>query len=213
MKGTWQPGFSARELRALKPLTTPAKVQSFLNELGTNFEQGGDTCMSPRSVLATGKAHCVEGAVLGAAAMRLHGRAPRLVELLTTADDDPHVVAVFQERGFWGAVGKTNHAVLRYRDPVYRSLRELVMSFFHEYFLNANGAKTLRSYTRATSLAQFDARGWAVSEQDISYIPKHLEDAQHYELLEPWQIASLRSADEIEVQAGKLVVEAHPAAR
>lgn len=203
-------GLTQAELRVLQPLDTPAKVQSFLNELRTNFEEGGDTCMSPRRVLASGKAHCVEGAVLGAAAMRLHGRPAQVVELLTTADDDPHVVAIFRDRGFWGAIGKTNHAVLRYRDAVYRNLRELVMSFFHEYFLNSNGEKTLRSYTRAMSLAQFDSRGWTVSERDISYIPKRLEDARHYDLFDAKQLASLRVADEIEIEAGKLVVEKRP---
>ncbi len=197
----------------LKPLKTPSLIQDFLNELRTNFEEGGDTCMSPRSVLASGKAHCVEGAILAAAAMRLHGRPPLLVELLTTADDDPHVIAVFRERGCWGAVGKTNHAVLRYRDAVYRSLRELVMSFFHEYFLNSNGEKTLRSYTRPMNLAQFDARRWTVSEEDITYVPKKLEDARHYDLVDARQIKTLRVADAIEIDAGKLVVEKRPRRR
>jgi len=203
-------GFTKEELRVLQSLSTPARVQTFLNELGTNFEEDGDTCMSPRSVLNCGRAHCVEGAVLGAAAMRLHGRPAQVVELLTTANDDPHVIAIFREGGHWGAVGKTNHAVLRYRDAVYRSLRELVMSFFHEYFLNSNGEKTLRSYTRTLSLAQFDSRGWAVSERDIAYIPRRLEEARHYDLFTPEQITTLRVADQIEIDAGTLVVEKRP---
>jgi hypothetical protein len=203
-------GFSASELRTLQALKTPARIQSFLNELGANFEENGDTCYSPRTVLREGRAHCVEGAVLGAAALRLQGRPATILELLTTADDDPHVIAVFRDENCWGAVGKTNHAVLRYRDAVYRTLRELVMSFFHEYFLNVNGAKTLRSYTRPMNLARFDSRGWPISERDIDYIPRQLERARHYELLSDSQVSRLRPADDIEVQAGKLVVERPP---
>ena len=207
---SWKSGFSRAELAVLRPLNTPQKVQGFLNELATNFELDGDTCRSPRRVLETGEAHCVEGAILAAAAFRLAGRRALLMELLTTADDDPHVVALFQERGYWGAVGKTNHAVLRYRDAVYRDTRELAMSFFHEYFLNSNGQKTLRSITRPMNLARFDARGWTVSERDVDYIPTALEDAAHYSLLEPWQARGLRAADPIEIEAGKLVVERAP---
>ena len=207
---SWDSGFSRAELSVLKPLKTPQRVQDFLNELSTNFELEGDTTRSPRRVLETGEAHCVEGAILAAAAFRLAGRRALLMELLTTADDDPHVVALFQERGRWGAVGKTNHAVLRYRDAVYRDTRELAMSFFHEYFLNSNGAKTLRSITRPMNLARFDARGWPTSEEDVDYIPTALEDAAHYPLVEPWQIKQLRAADGIEIEAGKLVVEKAP---
>lgn len=208
---SWDAGFSRAELALLRPLKSPARVQDFLNELSTNFELDGDTCRSPRRVLETGEAHCVEGAILAAAALRLAGRRALLMELLTTAEDDPHVVALFQERGHWGAVGKTNHAVLRYRDAVYRSTRELAMSFFHEYFLNSSGEKTLRSITRPLDLARFDARGWAVAEQDVDYIPTALEDAAHYPLVEARQIRHLRAADPIEIEAGKLVVERAPA--
>lgn len=203
-------GFSADELHVLDRLDSPAEIQSYLNALRANFELEGDTCMSPRLVLRTGSAHCVEGAVLAAAAMRLHGRPAQLVELLTTADDDPHVIAIFRERGFWGALGKTNHAVLRYRDAVYKTLRELVMSYFHEYFLNSNGRKTLRSYTRPMQLSQFDKRGWATSEEPVDYIPKKLEEADHIDLLAEWQVRALRVADPIEIDAGKLIVDRKP---
>jgi hypothetical protein len=206
-------GLSKAELRVLAPLDTPAKVQDFINTLRRNFEQDGETCMSPRSVLRTRQAHCVEGALLAALALRLHGRRALVVEMVATEDDDSHMLAVFKERGYWGTITQTNHAVLRYREPVYRNLRELVMSFFHEYFLNENGKKTLRNYTRPIDLAMFDKRGWVTAEEDIWYVPEYIEEVHHYDLLEPWQIRSLRPAEAVEIQAGSILVEAEPRRR
>jgi len=203
-------GFSRRELSVFRRLDSPARVQGFLNELGCNWELEGDTCMSPRRVLESGIAHCVEGALLAAAALRLHGRRALVVELVATADDDSHLVAVWNERGYWGAIGKTNHAVLRYREPVHRDTRELAISFFHEYFLNSNGEKTLRSFTRPVDLARFDRRRWMTAEEDVAYIPEAIEGMRHYELLEPWQIRGLRRADDVEIQAGEILVEPKP---
>jgi len=203
-------GFTRSELRTLERLDTPAKIQTFINRLATNFEQHGDTCLSPRMVLRERHAHCVEGALLAAAALRLHGDRPLVVELVPTGDDDAHLVTVFRRGRFWGAIGKTNHAVLRYREPVYRDIRELVMSYFHEYFLNSNGKKTLRNYTRPVDLSRFDARGWMTAEDHVHYIPAAIEAVRHYDLLAPWQVRGLRKADAIEIQAGKLLVEQPP---
>jgi hypothetical protein len=203
-------GLTKAELRVLRPLTTPAKIQDFINGFRRNFELDRETCLSPRTVLRLRTAHCVEGAVLAALALRLHGRKALLVEMVATEDDDSHMLAVFKDRGYWGTITQTNHAVLRYREPVYRNIRELVMSFFHEYFLNENGKKTLRSYTRPVDLAMFDKRGWVTSEEDIWYIPEHIEEVHHYELLAPWQVRNLRPAEPVEIQAGSILVEPEP---
>ncbi len=197
-------GFNARELHLLKKLNTPRKIQDFLNTLQINFEEKGETCMSPRRVLRERKAHCMEGAMLAAAALRLHGHAPLVVDLTAVKRDDDHVLAVFRQHGCWGAITKTNHAVLRYREPVYRSIRELVLSFFHEYFMD-DGRKTLRSYSLPVDLSRFDRRGWMTAEEDVWYIPDHLADVRHFPLLTRAQIATLRRADPTEINAGKLV--------
>ena len=197
----------------LRRLNRPAKIQDFLNELPMNFEEDGETCYSPRTALRTGKAHCMEAAMLAAVALRLAGDRPLILDLESTAEDDDHVVAVFQRHGFWGAIGKTNHAVLRYREPVYRTIRELVMSFFHEYFLNKNGKKTLRRYSRPINLARFDRRAWMTSAEDVWFVPEFLTEVHHYSILMPWQVKGLRRAEPIEVRAGRIVDEIDPLGR
>ena len=137
--------FSKQELALLKKLSTPRKIQDFLDGLSMNFSENGHTCYSPRMVLREKKAQCMEGAMLAAAALRLAGYPPLIMELKSVQKDDDHVLAVFQIDGCWGAITKTNHGVLRYREPIYKNLRELAMSYFHEYFLH-DGTKTMRSY-------------------------------------------------------------------
>lgn len=143
--------------------------------------------------------------MLAAAALRMAGERPLLMDLTTTDDDQDHVVALFRRHGCWGAVSKTNHAVLRYREPVYRTLRELAMSYFHEYFLQANGKKTLRSFAGPVDLSRFDRRGWMTSEEEVWYVPEHLCEVPHTPMLTRAQIASLRPADGVERCAGDIV--------
>ena len=188
----------------LRALSTPRKIQDFLNDLPINFEPEGDTCLSPRRVLRERRAHCMEGAMLAAAAFRFHGRPPLVVDLTAAPDDHDHVIAVFRDHGAWGAVSKTNHAVLRYREPVYRTIRELVLSFFHEYFSQRDGKKTLRSFSLPVDLSRFDRRGWMTTEEDVWYVPERLCDVRHFRLLAPGQAAALRRADPIELEAGEL---------
>lgn len=197
----WTPA----ELRVLRRMGTPRKVQDFLNELPQNHEPDGDTCFSPRLALRNGRAHCMEGAMLAAAALRLAGHRPLVLDLTSTNDDQDHVVALFRQHGCWGAVSKTNHAVLRYREPVYRTIRELALSYFHEYFLQSNGKKTLRSFSRPVDLSRFDKRGWMTSEQEVWYVPEYLCDVAHVPMVSRSQIASLRPADPIELRAGEIV--------
>ncbi len=197
-------GFNKEELKLIKKLNTPKKVQDFINSLKANFEPNGDECKSPRKVLEKKEAHCIEGAILAAAILRIHGHKPLLVDLKTTRNDYEHVLAVFKQDGHWGAITKTNHAVLRYREPVYKNIRELVMSYFHEYFLD-NGKKTLRSYSNPVNLSKFDNKNWATSKKDLWYIDEYLDKVKHYPILNKKQIKNLRKADKIEIEAGKIV--------
>src|SRR3989338_7819858 len=162
------------EVSVLKKLNTPHKIQDFLNNIPTNYEKKGETCLSPRSVLKLNTAHCMEGAMLAALALRVQGQKPLVVDLTASKEDLDHVITVFKKDGCWGAISKTNHAVLRYREPIYRSIRELVMSYVHEY-VNDAGKKTLRSYSLPVNLKKFDHKNWMTSEKDVWFVPKHLE--------------------------------------
>lgn len=191
------------EVSVLKKLDTPRKIQDFLNKIPINFERKGDTCSSPRTVLKEKRAHCIEGAMVAALALRLHGHKPLILDLSTTREDYDHVVALFKENGYWGAISKTNHAVLRYREPVYKSIRELVMSYFHEYFMN-NGKKTLRLYSPPVDLRKFDKKNWMTNEKDVWFVPDYLTRVKHYKIASSKQLRKLRKADKIEINAGKL---------
>lgn len=195
---------SPAELKVLRRLSTPGKVQDFLDAMPMNFEPSGDTCMSPRRVLREKRAHCLEGAMFAAAALRQQGRPPLVLDLEATDDDHDHVVALFRDRGRWGAISKTNHAVLRWREPVYRTVRELAMSYFHEYFLD-DGRKTLRAFSAPVDLSRFDKRGWMTAEEDLWDVERHLYGVRHFSILGPGQVRRLRPAGPIEISAGKIV--------
>ena len=197
-------GLNKKELVILKKLNTPEKIQDFINKIPINFDYRKDTCMSPGVVLRKNKCHCIEGAILAALCLKLNGKPPLILDLEANEKDYDHVIAVFKEDGKWGAISKTNHAVLRYRDPVYNSIRELVMSYFHEYF-NDNGKKTLRSFSMLVDLSRFDKFGWIISEEDIWYIPDYLAKIKHFPILDRGQIQRLKNADDIEIKAGKIV--------
>lgn len=194
--------FSLEETHLLKRLLSPQKIQDFLDTLPINFEEKGDTLMSPRRVLRERTAHCFEGAIFAAAALWFHGQKPLLLDLDTADGDENHVVALFREHGAWGAISKTNHAVLRYREPIYQTFRELVLSYFHEY--TKDGIKTLRSYSRPLNLARF-GRGWLTAEDDLWFINETFERAAHYPLLTKNMARALRRADPPEIKAGEIV--------
>lgn len=200
------------EARIVDRLTTPRKIQDFINGLAMNFDYDRDTCQSPRQVLKSGTAHCVEGAILAAAILRHHGHRPLLLDLEATDNDYDHVVALFRQHGCWGAISKTNHAVLRYREPIYRTIRELALSYFHEYFLHC-GRKTLRRYSLPFDLRAFDARHWMTSDEEVWFIPERLTVIRHYPILQRRQIATLRKADKIEIVAGRLTEFPDPRSR
>ncbi len=198
--------YTKEEQILFRKLNSPAKIQDYLNSIKFNFEEKGE-CFSPRLVIKNKKAHCVEGAVFAAAVLEFHGQKPLIVDLRSTSKpfDYDHVMAVFVVDGHLGAITKTNHAVLRYREPVYKNLRELVMSFFHEYFLNSTGQKTLREYSSPLDLNKFNKINWRTTEKDISLITEHLDDIKHFPILSLKQIKNLRKADSVEIEAGKMV--------
>jgi hypothetical protein len=195
--------FTKKEESFLKKLNTPAKVQDFLNSLRFNFEKEGETLKSPLSTLRTRNAHCLEGALLGAYILSLHGFTPYVMHLKATREDYDHVIAPFKVGGLWGALSKTNHAVLRYREPVYKNIRELVISYFHEYFLD-NGVKTLRKYSALLNLNIFE-RGWERGDGDLWGIDEELDKIKHYDIVPQSHIKKLRKADKVEIRAGKIV--------
>jgi len=195
--------FSKKEKILLKKLNTSAKIQDFLNGLRFNFEKGGETLKSPFFTLSDKNAHCFEGALLGAYILSQHGFTPYIMHLGATKGDYDHVIAPFKIRGFWGALSKTNHAVLRYREPVYKNIRELAMSYFHEYFLD-DGRKTLRQYSALLNLNTFK-KDWATQKGNLWYIDKKLDKIKHYDIIPQAHIKKLRKADKIEIQAGKIL--------
>jgi hypothetical protein len=192
------------EFKPLRKLRTPRAVQDFLNEIPINRERGGDTCTSPLVTLRRNKAHCMEGALVACLALAMQGQKPLILDLKAAIGDVDHLVALFRKDGYWGGITKTNHAVLRYREPVYRDVRELAMSFFHEYFLH-DGRKTLRSF----SMKPFDLSrwkgNWITSEDDLWGLSRAIDTAPHTPMLTRAQIAGLRRADAVEIRAGRLV--------
>jgi len=191
-------------LRLPRGLRAPYAIQRFLDDLLYNKEKVGETARSPRRVLETREAHCFEGALLAAAALRRLGHPPLVVQLRSTVRDDDHVLAVFRERpggGCWGAVAKSNYSGLRFRSPVYRSLRELAMSYFDVYY-NLYGEKSLRAFERPVDLARFDARGWETAEESLWDVSTYLATRRFTPLLTHAQVRALCPMDRRLYDAG-----------
>lgn len=194
--------FTKKEESLIKKLNTPAKVQDFLSKISFNFEKKGETLRSPLFTLRANKAYCFEGALLGAYILSRHGFKPYVMYLKSTSKDLDHVIVPFKVRGYWGALSKTNHSVLRYREPVYKNIRELAMSYFHEYFLDS-GLKTLRQYSDLLNLNDFE-KDWPTAEADLWGIDDALDKAKHYDIVPKHHLKKLRKADKIEIQAAKI---------
>jgi hypothetical protein len=201
-------GLTARELATLHRLDTPAKIQAFLNRIPINHEHDGETVLSVREVLRQRRAHCIEGAFVAAFALWLHGERPLVMHMDCDLSDYPHVITIYRRNGCWGAISKTNGSRLRFRDPVYRTLRELALSYFHEY-TNKRGEKTLRSYTAAFDLRRIDPALWVTNPASCWEAHDRLEALRHYPLLSLRQIRELARADPFERRVGK--VEQYPA--
>lgn len=196
MNDSW----NAEERRQLRALDTPEAIQALLDALPYNDEP---TCRSPRRVLRDRKAHCMEGGLLAAAALERLGHPPLIVDMRAERDDD-HILALFRRNGRLGAVAKSNFTGLRYRSPVHRSLRELVMSYFEDYF-NSNGELTLRGYTRPISLAGARFGDWRRREDDLDDIGDHMDTLSVIRIVTPAEAKKLRRMPPAEMKAGLLV--------
>ena len=177
-------GLTPENLRTLRSLNTPAKIQKFIDDIPYQY---ADTAWSPQRVLRERNGHCLEGALLAAAALRVNGHPPLLIDLEAVHDDD-HVLAVFRQNGLWGSIAKSNFAGLRLRAPVYRTLRELALSYFDHYY-NLRGQRTLRAYSLPVNLSRLDNQHWMTSEGDVWCVADLLIAARHYPLF-PHKIAS-----------------------
>jgi hypothetical protein len=183
--------FTPAELRKLLSFKDPYGIQRFLDDTPYHV---ADTAWSPRVVLREQTSHCMEGAIFAAAALRAIGFPPLIIDFEAQNDTD-HVLAVFRIKGYWGAVAKSNYAGCRYREPVYRTLRELAMSYFNIYF-NMRRERTLRNYSRPVNLARFDRRDWMTTDKPIWFIPYHLVDIPHIKLLRPGMAKRLHRVDD-----------------
>jgi hypothetical protein len=201
-------GLTPAEFAVLQRLDTPEKIQDFVAALRSNFEVGGQTCLSVREVLRQRRAHCIEGAMLAACALWVHGEPPLLLDLQADRDYD-HVVTLFRRNGCWGAISKTNPPVLRWRDPVYRSLRELAMSYLHEY-ANRRGQKTLRRYSRPFDLRRIEPSAWVTNGKNCWDIGERLDETPHYSLITARQAKLLRRRDAVERRVGTVLEHRRP---
>lgn len=190
-------GLSAAEVRTLRALRTPARIQRFVDALAYQY---ADTAWSPRRVLQERKGHCLEGALVAAAALRVNGHPPLVMDLESVHDDD-HVVALYRERGLWGGIAKSNFAGLRFRPPVYRTLRELAMSYFASYY-NLRGEYTLRAYSRPVNLARLDRCHWMTADEDVWCVAEALIAARHYPLAPDKVTRALPRIDRRSFEAG-----------
>jgi hypothetical protein len=203
-------GLTRGEFAALERLSTPQKIQAFLNAIPINHEIGGETVLSVREVLRQRRAHCIEGAMVAAAALWVHGEPPLVMHLDCHESDFPHVLTLFRRHGAWGAISKTNGTPLRYRDPIYRTLRELALSYFHEYS-NKRGHKTLRSYSASFDMRRIDPEDWITSRKNCWTAHDRITELRHYPLISRRQEKLLTKRDPFERKASKLVEYPRPA--
>jgi hypothetical protein len=190
-------GLSSTELRTLRVLKAPERIQKFIDALQYQY---ADTAGSPRRVLRERKGHCLEGALLAAAALRVNGHKPLVMDLEAVHDDD-HVVALYREHGLWGGIAKSNFAGLRYRPPIFRTLRELALSYFAQYY-NLRGEYTLRAYSGPIDLSRFDRYHWMTAEEDVWCVAEALCTARHYPLAPDKTTRALPRLDRRSFEAG-----------
>jgi hypothetical protein len=192
-------GFTPAELRKLRSLKDPHGIQRFLDDMPYHL---ADTAWSPRRVLAENTSHCFEGAMFAAAALRVNGYPPMVFDLEAEKDTD-HVVAIYRTNGHWGAVAKSNYTGCRYREPIYRSLRELALSYFDVYF-NLRRERSLRRFSRPVNLARFDPLEWMTTDKPLWFVAEYLCDISHYSLLTPAMTKRLHRLDDRSFRAGCL---------
>ena len=191
--------FTPAELRKLRSLKNPFGIQRALDAMPYHLQ---DTAWSPRRVLQESTSHCYEGALFAAAALRVNGYPPLIIDLEAEHDTD-HVIAVFRQHGHWGAIGKSNYTGCRYREPVYRSLRELALSYFEVYF-NLRGERTLRTFSRPIHMKRFDRLNWMTTDKPVWFVAEYLCGISHTPLISSAQARRLHRLDERSFKAGCL---------
>ena len=199
---------SPAERGVLTKLSTPQKIQDFLDRFPTREGmRGGVHVRSPLQAYKSGRFHCMEGALFAALALAYHGWRPMLMDLQSVPHDWDHVVALFKQNGLWGAISKTNHPVLRWRDPVYRTPRELAMSYFNEYFLPDRGKhfrkKTMVAYSKPFDLSRYPPERW-LDTPSLDWLAEELDASPHLPTLSARMRKNLRRADFIEIRALRL---------
>jgi hypothetical protein len=192
-------GFTPAELRKLRSLKNPYGIQRYLDDMPYHL---ADTGWSPRQVLRENTSHCFEGALLAAAALRVNGYPPLIFDLEAEQDTD-HVIAIYRERGHWGAIAKSNYTGCRYREPVYRTLRELALSYFEVYF-NLRRERTLRTFSNPVDMKRFDHLDWMTTEQPMWFVAEYLLTIRHTKLITPAMAKRLHRLDDRSFKAGCL---------
>ncbi|HXX26492.1 MAG TPA: hypothetical protein VEJ40_07540 [Pseudolabrys sp.] len=200
------------EHRIFARLNTPQKLQVYLEKLPPNFELKGETYMSPRRVLKAGTAHCAEAAVLAAAVLIYHGKPAWLVDIRALPSDQDHIITLFKERGLWGAISKTNHAVLRWRDPIYRSPRELVMTYAHEYNLDF-GKKSMQAYSRPFPMTRHAPARWVIADCDLDWLMDELDAYPHEPVAPKHALDRRRRSTRVELKSQDVTEHPVPASR
>lgn len=195
-------GFNVDEVRLLKKLNSPEKVQRYLNDTPYHLDNKEDVCYSPRLVMREREADCASGAIFAAAVFRFHGVKPLVICLGSVRDDD-HLLAIFKKHDHWGAIGKSKYTGLTYREPIHKTKRELALSYFEDYF-NYKGEKTLRTYSDTLNLSRFDDKGWMTTEEDISFVPEHFCEVRHTDLLTRQSARNLSLVTPLMLRAGEL---------
>jgi len=202
-------GLTRAEYAMLARLRTPQSIQAFVNAIPANHEQDGETILSVREVLRQQRAHCIEGAFVAACALWVQGEPPLLLHLDCDPCDWPHVLALYRRAGCYGAISKSNGPLLRFRDPVYRTLRELALSYFHEYS-DKEGHKTLRSYSRVFDLRRMPPAAWVTRMAECREVHDRLADLRHHPLISRRQARLLAPRDRMERAAGLLAEHPRP---
>ena len=199
---TFDQSLTPSERRLVSHFTTPLKIQAFLDELPYS---GEERYRCPLTVLRDRKGHCFDGAIFAAAMLRRIGHPPLILDMLPNHRDDDHLLALYKVNGHWGAVAKSNFAGLRFREPVFRTLRELVMSYF-EFYYNVAGEKTLRAYTVPLNLSAFDKLNWATRDEPLDRIGERLDEIRKVRVLTRRMAARLSPMDTRTYRAGMLGV-------
>jgi len=189
---------SESELRFFETLTTPTRIQTFLDEIPYSTEH---LYRCPLRVLRERVAHCFDGALFAAATLEHLGHVPMILEMVPNGRDDDHLLTLYKRNGHWGAVAKSNYVGLRFREPVYRNLRELVMSYF-EQFYNVDREKTLRSYSLPLNLKVFDKWNWMTGDESLEQIAQRLDRIRKIPLLTQSMVSKLSVVDERTYQTG-----------